>query len=160
MLIGGWALPLYGVVRTTVDIDLAIATKLLEPMQLRKALENAGFQVSSFSQGTPYFVVTDTKAVVEIEVWLKPNGITIDEECLRRRKKVKVGELDFWVIGPEDLIVNKLARSDRRAQDDADVLGVLENMKAELDFAYLHHIAERADILPLLQVMQRKIRQR
>lgn len=160
MLIGGYALPLYGVIRTTADIDVAIAMKLSDPMQLKKELENAGFQVSSFSRGTPYFVVTDTKAVVEIEVWLEPDGITVDGECLRRREKLKIGKHDLWAIGPEDLIVNKLSRNDRRAQDEYDVVGILGNMNEKLDFPYLYRIAERANILPLLKVMQRKVRQR
>jgi len=158
MLIGGHALPMYGRPRSTIDIDIAIAMKLPQPMQLEAELENAGFQVSSFSEETAYFVVTDTKAFVEVEVWLRPDGITIDAECLSRRKKVKIEDFDFWIIGPEDFIVNKLSRRDRRVQDEVDVLSVLRNTRLKLDIPYLHKIAERAGILLLLRAFEKKAR--
>ena len=159
MLIGGYALPAYGLLRATVDIDIAIFMRLPEPMELKKELERADFQVSSFTQETPCFVVTDLKAVVEIEVWLKPDGIVMDDECLRRRRKIKIGGLDFWIIGPEDFIVNKLSRRDRRVQDETDVVSVLRNARLKLDVPYLYEIAERADILPPLKVVEKKARE-
>ena len=158
MLIGGYALPAYALIRATVDIAIAMNSK--DPMQLKKELENAGFQVSSFTQDTPCFILTNIKTVTEIEVWLKPDGITLDAECLRRRQKVNITESKFWIIGPEDFIVNKLARRDRRNQDEVDVLSVLENNKLKLDIDYLYAVAERASVLPLLKALQKKAKQK
>jgi hypothetical protein len=56
--------------------------------------------------------------------------------------------------------VNKLARRDRRSQDEVDVLSVLENEKSRLDSRYLQTIAERAGVFPLLKALQKKAKQR
>jgi predicted nucleotidyltransferase len=160
MLIGGYALPAYGLIRATVDIDIAIFMKSQDPIQLKKELEKAGFQVSSFTEDTPCFILTNVKTATEIEVWAKPDGITLDAECLRRRQKVNIAESKFWIIGPEDFIVNKLARRDRRSQDEVDVLSVLENNKLKLDTDYLYAAAESASVLPLLKALQKKAKRR
>jgi len=156
MLIGGYALPAYGLLRATVDIDIAIAIRPSEHTRLSTELKNAGFQVSSLSEQTLCFVITDLKAATEIEVWIKPDGITIDQECLRRRRKRKIAGNDFWIIGPEHFIVNKLSRKDRRVQDEADVLSVLMNNELALDIPFLHHLAGKTDILPTLKTLQKK----
>lgn len=156
MLVGAHALPLYGRPRSTIDIDIAIALRSSDSTQLGRELLVAGFQVSSLGPETPCFVVTDTKAKIEVEVWIHPTGIILDEECLRRRRKIKMDAFDFWIIGPEDFIVNKLARIDRRAIDEADVLSVMKNDRLKLDTAYLHTVAERADILPLMRAVEKK----
>lgn len=155
MLIGGYALPAYGLVRATVDIDMAIM-RLPEPRQVEQELTKAGFQVSSFSPETPWFIVTSMKAVVEVEVWTKPDGIVMDAECLRRRRRTKIGKYEYWIVGPEDFIVNKLSRGDRRVQDEADVLSVLMNNRLKLDVSYLQSIAERAGVLPLLKTLEKR----
>jgi len=160
MLIGGYALPAYGLIRATVDIDIAIAMNSRDPMQLKGELEKAGFQVSFFTEGNPCFIVANMKAAVEIEVWVRPDGITLDAECLRRRQEIKIADSKFWVIGPEDFVVNKLARRDRRTQDEVDVLTVLENNRLKLDSHYLYANAERAGVLPLLKALQSKVKQK
>jgi predicted nucleotidyltransferase len=159
MLNGGYALPAYGLIRATVDIDIAIAMKSQDPMELKRKLENAGFQVSSFTPETPCFVLTDKRTVTEIEVWLKPDGVTMNTECLRRRKRVKIGKFEFWIIGPEDFIVNKLSRKNRRNQDEVDVVSVLKNTRLKLDVPYLRKISARAGILPLLKAVETKAKQ-
>lgn len=159
MLIGGYALPAYGLVRATVDIDIAIAMRLTEPTHLEQELTKAGFQISSFSPEAPCFIVTSTKTVAEIEVWTKPDGIVIDAECLRRRRKAKIRKREYWIIGPEDFIVNKLSRRDRRIQDEADVLSVLTNNRLKLDLPYLQSVAERAGVLPLLKALEKRAKQ-
>jgi predicted nucleotidyltransferase len=156
MLIGGYALPAYGLLRATVDIDVAAAIRPSEYAPLERELKKAGFQVSSFSEETPCFLVTDVKAAVEIEVWIKPDGIVIDQECLRRRRRRKISGIDFWIIGPEHFIVNKLSRKDRRAQDEADVLSVLMNTELTLDTQFLHSLAEKAGTLLTLRTLEKR----
>jgi len=159
MLIGGYALPAYGLVRATVDIDIAIILRPIEPTHLEREITKAEFQVSSFSPETPCFIVTSTKTVAEFEVWTKPDGIVMDAECLRRRRKAKIGKHEYRIIGPEDFIVNKLSRRDRRIQDEADVLSVLTNDRLELDLTYLRSVAERAGVLPLLKALEKRAKQ-
>jgi hypothetical protein len=161
MLIGGYALPAYGQIRATQDIDIAIVTNSFsEVLKLHKRLVERGYQLpSSPNKRAPLFVLTDLENKTEIEVWTKPDGITFDDELLRRRVKVRPFDDDFemFAIGPEDFIVNKLSRKDRGVQDEMDVVSVLKLQKGKLDYEYLAQRAKAADVTGLLQTLTDKI---
>lgn len=156
MLIGGYALPFYGRIRATLDVDLAVAVKgEKELKQLRGWLESAGFEVTLYSPLNPVQVVVDRKEKVELELWLKPDGVVFDEETLRRRKRVKLSAgLEVWVISAEDFIVNKLARPDRGAVDEQDVKSVLVRQEGKLDTKYLDKRAKKAEVYTILKTIQ------
>ena len=153
MLIGGYALPAYGRIRATQDIDIAIAARFSEVVTLHKRLVERGFQLpSSPIEQAPLFLVTDLENKAEIEVWTKPDGIVFDDELLSRRVRVAPFGDDFemFAIGPEDFIVNKLSRKDRGVQDELDVVSVLERQKNVLDREYLAKRAKAANVSGLL----------
>lgn len=156
MLIGGYALPFYGRIRATLDVDLAVAVKgEKELKRLRGWLESGGFEVTLYSPSNPVQVVVDRKEKVELELWLKPDGVVFDEETLRRRKRVKLSaDLGVWIISAEDFIVNKLARPDRGAVDEQDVKSVLVRQKGKLDTKYLEKRAKQADVLTILEAIR------
>lgn len=156
MLIGGYALPAYGRIRATQDIDIAIATTFSEVVRLHRRLVERGFQLpSSPSEQAPLFLVTDLENKAEIEVWTKPDGIVFDDEFLRRRVRVSPFGDDFemFAVGPEDFIVNKLSRKDRGVQDEMDVVSVLKRQKSALDYEYLAKRAKAAGASGLLSVL-------
>jgi len=156
MLIGGYALPAYGQIRATLDIDIAIAAQFSESVKLQTRLRKQGFQLPSPPQEeAPLFLVTDLENRVEIEVWTRPDGVVFDKELLKRRVKVRPFDDDFemFAIGPEDFIVNKLARKDRGVQDEQDVASVLRRQKGNLDYAYLRKRAKDAKVSALLQTL-------
>jgi predicted nucleotidyltransferase len=157
MLIGGYALPFYGRIRATLDVDLAVAVKgEKELKQLRGWLESAGFEVTLYSPSNPVQVVVDRKEKVEFELWLKPDGVVFDGETLRRRKRVKLSEgFEVWIISAEDFIVNKLARPDRGAVDEQDVKSVLVRQEGKLDTKYLQKRAKQTQVQPLLEAIQK-----
>jgi len=160
MLIGGYALPAYGRIRATQDIDIAIAASFPEVLRLHKRLVERGFQLpSSPNEQAPLFFITDLENRAEIEVWTRPDGIVFDNELLRRRLKVRPFDDDFnmFAIGPEDFIVNKLSRRDRGVQDEMDVLSVLKLQKGKLDYEYLASRARAADVMGLLDVLMNAI---
>jgi len=156
MIIGGYALPFYGRVRATLDIDIAVAVKTEQELdQLRKWLRGTGVEVTVYSPNNPVMVIVDRAEKVEAELWLKPDGIIFDNETLRRRRKAKLGKnISAWIISPEDFIVNKLARPDRGAIDEQDVKSVLVRQAGKLDNAYLSKRARQADVLTLLGTIQ------
>ena len=159
MLIGGFALAAYGQIRATQDIDMAIAANYAKSAELDSNLEKLGYQVSPKPDpNTPVFLVTDLKLMLEVEMWTKPDGVVLDTELMRRRLRVKPYNDDFemFTIGPEDFIVNKLARRDRGVQDELDVVSVLELQKGKLDYPYLKKRAKQADIIELLDTLMQK----
>jgi len=101
----------------------------------------------------------DRENAVDVEIWQKPDGIIFDEQLLQRRNHIKLSKgLDVWVLGPEDFIVNKLARKDRRVQDETDVLSVLVRQKEKLDEIYLSQRARKFKVLSLLEALKTRIK--
>jgi len=156
MVIGGYALPFYGRIRTTVDIDLAVMIRTEEELsRFCSWLQSEDFEVTIRSLQNPLMMVLDKKEKVEIEVWLKPDGIIFDGETLRRRRKMRLDEnVEAWVVSPEDFIVNKLARPDRGVVDEQDVKSVLVRQRGKLDEEYLKRRAREAEVFTILQIIQ------
>lgn len=153
MIIGGYALPFYGRIRTTIDLDVAVGMKTEEELtQLCNLLKSIDFEATISSPLNPVIVILDQKEKVEIELWLKPDGIVFDDETLRRRRKVEMDvDVEVWIVSPEDFIVNKLARPDRGVNDEQDVKSVLVRQEGRLDEEYLKKRAEDARILTILE---------
>ncbi len=155
MIIGGYALPFYGRIRTTLDLDIAVAVKTAPELdQLHKWLQSINIEVTNYSPDNPLMIIVDQKEQVETELWLRPDGITFDNETLKRRKKAKLNSTEAYIISPEDFIVNKLARPDRGAVDEQDVKSVLVMQKDKLDNKYLTQRAQQAGVLTILQTIQ------
>lgn len=153
MMIGGYALPYYGRIRTTFDLDLAVAIKTEEELkQLRNWLKSIDFEVTNYSPLNLLVIILDQKEKVEIELWLRPDGIVFDDETLRRRRRVKLdSNIEAWIVSPEDFIVNKLARPDRGVIDEQDVKSVLVRQGGKLDKVYLERRARDAGVLTILE---------
>ncbi len=143
-----------------MDIDMAIAAKFADVIRVHDALVNRGFQIpSSPNERASLFLVTDTVNMVEVEIWTKPDGVVFDEELLRRRVKVRpFDDFEMYAIGPEDFIVNKLARQDRGIQDEQDVVSVLRRMNEKLDRKYVMRRAVKAKVDSLLKALTDKTR--
>ena len=153
MIIGGYALPYYGRIRTTIDLDLAISIKdERELEQLVDWMQTVGFETTISSPLNPVIVILDQEEGIEIELWLRPDGIVFDGETLRRRKKVRLDtNIEAWIVSPEDFIVNKLARPDRGVTDEKDAKSVLVRQKDNLDNQYLKKRARDAGVLKVLE---------
>ncbi len=156
MIIGGYALPFYGRIRTTVDIDLAVAIPSDKEFEhLLASLRSADFEPTLCSPNNPLIVVVDRVRKIEMELWLRPDGIIFDDETMKRRRKAKLDrDLNFWIVSAEDFIVSKLARPDRGAIDEQDVKSVLVRQGAQLDVKYLEKKAKQAGVLAVLQAIQ------
>jgi predicted nucleotidyltransferase len=156
MIIGGYALPFYGRIRTTVDVDLAVAIKPDQELDnFLNLLRSADFEPTISSPNNPLIVILDKKEKMEIELWLRPDGIVFDDETLGRRRRVKL-DSNIWacIISAEDFIVNKLARPDRGVIDEQDVKSVLVRQEHKLDDKYLQRRAKEAGVLTILQIIQ------
>jgi predicted nucleotidyltransferase len=154
MLIGGYVLPFYGRVRTTLDIDIAVCVQAEEDFRgLCEDAENANYSVSLGSYQNPVCLFQDRITDYEIEVWMRPDGVEWDRETLNRRRRITIAGVEVWIISPEDFIVNKLARPDRGVVDEQDVKSVLERKDVVLNWEYLRRRAEKAGVWALLQMI-------
>lgn len=156
MIIGGYALPFYGRIRTTVDLDLAVAVKTQPKFDLLlNLLRAADFEPTICSPRNPLILALDRKEKIEFELWTKPDGIVFDQETLKRRRKADLSQsISAWLVSPEDFIVTKLARPDRGATDEQDVKSVLVRQAGKLDEAYLEKRALDAGVLTILKTIQ------
>jgi predicted nucleotidyltransferase len=155
MIIGGYALPFYGRIRTTLDIDIAVAAPTEE--KLRSLFENAERREYSISLGSfknPVHIFHDKVTNYEIEVWSRPDGIVWDEKTLERRRRVTLDGLRVWIVSPEDFIVSKLAKPDRGVSDEQDVKSVMERNGVCIDWDYLEERAEKAGVWALLKMIR------
>lgn len=156
MLIGGFALAAYGQIRATQDVDLAIAASYEKSVELQARLQKLGYQLASEpNPNAPFFFMTDLKEMLEVEMWTKPDGVVFDKELLRQRVKVRPfgDSFEMFAIGPEDFVVNKLARGDRGIQDEQDAVSVLAMQKGKLDYSYLRKRAKQASVVELLETL-------
>jgi hypothetical protein len=160
MLIGGIVLPAYGQIRTTQDIDLAISVKEIKTLrQLFEKLRKNNFEIPTTPNLDAACVyLFDRENIVDVEIWQQPDGVIFDKQLLQRRTRLPLAEnLVVWAIGPEDFIINKLARKDRRVQDEADVVSVLVRQKDTLDENYLLRRAKEFEVLGLLEALKKKV---
>jgi len=155
MLIGGYVLPMYGRIRTTLDIDFAVAlTTEAGFARFLEEADGAGYSVSLGSFKNPVCLLHDRVTDYEIEIWRQPDGVVWDGETLRRRRRATLAGVEMWMISPEDFIVSKLALSDRGVIDEQDVKSVLEREDVALDWSYLRGRAERVGVWAQLQMIR------
>ena len=160
MVIGGYALIAYGRIRTTQDIDIAIAASFPDIVRTHGLLKKSGYQLPSApNREAPLFLATDLENQVEFEIWTEPDGVVFDAELLNRRIRIRPFGDDFEVfaIGPEDFIVNKLARRSRGVGDEQDAASVLKRQEGRLDNDYLMRRAKQAKVTGLLETLMQML---
>jgi hypothetical protein len=138
MLTGSVAMNYYSQPRMTRDIDIVISL-----------VESDSRKIVDMFQGD-YYVSTDAVVdaakqhtmfnVVHLESVVKVDFIVRKETEYRqlefdRRQRIRVGELEFWIVSKEDLILSKLswAKDSRSDLQLGDVRNLLST-KPDLDY--------------------------
>lgn len=121
LLIGGYAVGIYGYVRPTKDMDIWIAVDAQNQDRLREVLVRFGFS----SQSLPRPLFTDQKSILRmgmppnrLELLSRIDGVDF-ADCFSRRQNVDIDGVSVCVIAYDDLLRNK--SSTGRAGDLADV---------------------------------------
>jgi len=122
LLVGGWAVGIYGNPGATEEIDFFIATD-------DENIENLLIALNEF--GTPKVdksvfqikgnVFRIGRSPIQIDIINEASGIFF-EDCYKRRNLIKADEIVISVISREDLIENKRAAG--RHRDLADIENV------------------------------------
>jgi predicted nucleotidyltransferase len=122
LLVGGWAVGLYGNPRATKDIDFLIAVDDANLRKLRKALYEFGaptIDMGHFKKPGNFFSMGSSP--VRIDIITAASGIAI-EDCYKRRRTVDVDGTRVAVISRQDLVRNKKASGRHQDLADAEVL--------------------------------------
>jgi hypothetical protein len=127
LLVGGYALGVYGHPRATKDIDLWIWTDPVNSEKTYRALATFGAPLANvtpmaFSESGVIFQIGVPPN--RIDLITKADGIEF-KACYQNRAIVSIEGLDIPVISREDLILNK--RTTDRPQDRVDVDVLEEN---------------------------------
>ena len=120
LLVGGWAVGLYGNPRATKDIDFLVAVDDENLGKLQKALlefRSPPFDIKNFRKSGS--VIRIGRSPIQIDIINKADGIDI-ETSYSKRSIMNVDGLDIYVISKDDLIINKKASG--REQDVADAV--------------------------------------
>jgi predicted nucleotidyltransferase len=121
LLIGGYAVSIYGFVRATNDIDFAVSNDPENAGKIVAALVEFGFDAESlseelFTKGKQVVRMGVEPVKIEILNYLEGPGFT---DAYQRRKRVDVEDTEIDVISLDDLYANKAAVG--RLQDLTDI---------------------------------------
>ena len=144
---GGMAVNCYGMVRSTLDIDILVEDHEKKIRELLKRLKRAGFRVDLPSiekilKITNIIHVYDSLEIFRIDIWLAKTAR--EKHNLSRKKKIKISNQMVSIVSAEDLIITKLLSG--RERDLNDILGIVERKRAVLDKKYLRENAKIAGV--------------
>src|SRR5215470_7866976 len=146
MVIGGFAVTVWGEPRFTRDLDLTLS---VPPDRFE---EMVGLICGRFTSlaGDPVKFAAETRVlpvVVEsVPADLIFAALPYEEDAIERARPIKVGGVDVPICAPEDLILHKIVSD--RPRDHEDIEGVFRYRHTELDYEYLDpRVSELADAL-------------
>jgi hypothetical protein len=123
LLVGGWAVILYGHVRATDDLDIFVRPSAANSERVYAALEAFGAPLQAHAVAPGHFANEGDAyrfgiAPLKIEVLTKISGVSFDE-ALHGSKTFELDGYQIPYIGKSALIANK--KSAARHKDLADV---------------------------------------
>ena len=141
MIIGGFAVTLWGEPRLTQDIDATVALNLSDRLVIDRLTQLLPARVtapSEFARRTRVLPVSTSNGT---SVDLILAGLPFEQMAIERAVPVEIGGRDVRVCAPEDLIVHKVISE--RPRDREDVRGIVRRQGSKLDRAYLDPLVEQ-----------------
>ena len=118
LLIGGWAVGMYGYPRATKDIDFLVSASSKNLKNLQKAFLDFGtppINIEQFREKGN--IIRIGSSPVQIDIINKADGIDFDD-CFQRKQTIVVEGVEIMLISKDDLMKNKKASG--RYMDLAD----------------------------------------
>ena len=156
---GSFASSSYGEARATNDVDVIALLSEKQARSFVDALGDTFYAVTEVAidavRRRSSFNVIDNRTFIKVDIFVPPPGPLGTGQLDRVRSLVTlVGVQPFPVLGPEDVVLQKLRWyqlggevSDRQWRDITSVL----RLSSGLDHAYLDDVAARSELLELLQ---------
>jgi hypothetical protein len=154
----GVASSIHGEPRSTRDLDLVIEIQRDQINLLVTTLEAAGYYcpagaVEDLQQGRERMLnITHTETIANADLYVTDTSAFAALQMLRRRLLDVEGMPNFWLISPEDLLLQKLVwgRGSQSEKQWRDVLGILKLQADFLDYGYLTEWAENLGLVDLI----------
>jgi predicted nucleotidyltransferase len=119
LLVGGWAVGIYGHPRATKDIDFLVSNDKENLEKLQNAFLEFGsppIDIKAFNEEG--YVIRIGSSPTQIDIINKASGININD-CFIRKNIMNIEGIEIMLISKEDLIINKKASG--RQTDLGDV---------------------------------------
>ncbi|HEV8595980.1 MAG TPA: hypothetical protein VGR51_10680 [Thermoplasmata archaeon] len=149
VFVGGISVLAFGVVRTTVDVDVVARIPPVKVPMIAAALARAGFRASrqdledAIAEGS-HCTIQDVRSPFRID--LSPAWTEADRHALRTRRFVRWRRLTLPVAAPEHTIVMKLRYGSEQDLEDATGIYVRQprlNVRAMRGFARDQRVSKR-----------------
>jgi len=146
MVIGGFAVMVWGEPRLTQDLDVTIwVTADRMDQTVRDLTQEFPTEVSdpiAFIQSVRVLPVT----VGAIRADVIFANLPYEEQAIKRALRIELPSGGVFVCAPEDLILHKIIST--RAKDRQDIEGIFKTRHASLDYSYLDpRVRELSDML-------------
>ncbi len=143
MLTGSFASTVYGMARSTADIDFIIAAdeehirKLMSLLPEEDFYSELGGALESCRRRSMFNVIDNATSLKVDFIFLKNRDFSREE--FQRRNKAQVEGVELYIATPEDIILSKLEWAKRGAslRQIEDVVGILKVRNDQLDLAYI-----------------------
>ena len=122
LLVGGWAVGVYGASRYTQDIDVWVAINEENARRVVRALRSFGFTQGEADESlvlNPGNIIRMGFPPLRIEIINRIDGVEF-QDCASRRELVTISGIEIPVISLEDLLINK--RASGRPKDLIDLI--------------------------------------
>lgn len=132
IVVGAYALATHGFPRATGDIDIWVRNSPSNARQTFKALMRFGAALSDLSENdltSPDMVFQIGVEPCRIDLMTGIDGVEFDQAWMNK-VKVRIDDLEIYVLSRADLLVNKLATG--RDQDQGDIAWLRKNQGADV----------------------------
>ena len=145
-LIGAWALTAWGRTRATADVDFLVLIDAGYLSRLGDRLVRAGMTLDeTWIKWNPLLRGSQMRFQFEgAAIDLLRARDAHDQQIFKRRKKQRMDGRYYWLVSPEDFILQKLKVG--RPRDFEDALSVLDRVGEKLDRRYLKRWADRLGV--------------
>jgi hypothetical protein len=146
VLIGAWALAVWGRPRATNDLDFLVLVNEDNVDRLRSRLIQAGMELDeTWQEWNPMlrgFQLRFQSQGITIDI-LRPRD-PHDRQVFQRKRKKRMDGRYYWVVSAEDFILQKLKVG--RPRDFEDATSVTDRLRDKLDRKYLEHWARQVGV--------------
>lgn len=132
MVTGSVAMSVYATARTTFDIDVIVEIGATDDERFERRFRGDYYvdaeSIRTARQRQSMFNVLNFDTGVKVDLIIRKQT-EFEAEKFARRRRCRIGEVEFWVISKEDLILSKLAwaKDSHSERQFSDVRNLLES---------------------------------